>query len=67
MFVLDRRNHPKRTLFDAKLSDTQGPALLAFNDALFSEEDWEALQSIHRSSKKTDTSCVMNLFNTFLC
>lgn len=56
IFVLDSRQHGTRTLYDPKLAETQGPALLAFNDALFSDEDWEALQSIHRSSKKDDTS-----------
>ncbi|KAF7320872.1 BTB domain-containing protein [Mycena chlorophos] len=56
VFVLDTRNHGTSTLLHGKLSDTQGPALLAYNDALFSEEDWDALQSIHRSSKKTDSS-----------
>ncbi|KAJ7034674.1 hypothetical protein C8F04DRAFT_1100594 [Mycena alexandri] len=56
VFVLDTRSHGTRTLVDPKLASTQGPSLLAYNDALFSENDWDALQSIHRSSKKTDTS-----------
>lgn len=54
--MLDARTHPKHSLFHVNLGDAQGPSLLAYNDALFSQEDWEALQSIHRSSKKTDTS-----------
>ncbi|KAJ6589057.1 hypothetical protein B0H19DRAFT_1367527 [Mycena capillaripes] len=56
VFVLDARTHGTRTLVDVKLAATQGPSLLAYNDALFSDNDWDALQSIHRSSKKTDTS-----------
>ncbi|KAJ7186780.1 hypothetical protein C8R46DRAFT_279690 [Mycena filopes] len=56
VFVLDARSHGTQTLVDPKLATTQGPSLLAYNDALFSESDWDALQSIHRSSKKTDTS-----------
>ncbi|KAF7297128.1 BTB domain-containing protein [Mycena indigotica] len=56
IFVLDTRNHGTTTLVHDKLGDTQGPALLVFNDAFFSESDWDALQSIHRSSKKTDSS-----------
>lgn len=56
IFVLDSRNHATTSLFHPNLADTQGPALLAYNDALFSQDDWDALQSIHRSSKKTDTS-----------
>ncbi|KAJ7131720.1 hypothetical protein C8R43DRAFT_1133662 [Mycena crocata] len=56
VFVLDARTHETARLVDPKLAATQGPSLLAYNDALFSDEDWDALQSIHRSSKKTDTS-----------
>lgn len=56
IFVLDARTHGTNSLVDPKLIATQGPSLLAYNDALFSDEDWDALQSIHRSSKKTDTS-----------
>ncbi|KAJ7673472.1 hypothetical protein B0H17DRAFT_1083119 [Mycena rosella] len=56
VFLLDARTHNAGSLVDPKLATTQGPSLLAYNDALFSEEDWDALQSIHRSSKKTDTS-----------
>ncbi|KAJ7629420.1 hypothetical protein DFH06DRAFT_1338309 [Mycena polygramma] len=61
VFVLDARSHGTQTLVDAKLASTQGPSLLAYNDAQFSDDDWEALQSIHRSSKKTDTSQVFYL------
>lgn len=56
VFVLDSRNHPTNSIFHSNLASTQGPALLAYNDALFTQDDWDALQSIHRSSKKTDTS-----------
>ncbi|KAJ7641407.1 hypothetical protein FB45DRAFT_900138 [Roridomyces roridus] len=56
IFVLDAQSHGTSSLVDAKLGTTQGPSLLAYNNALFSDEDWDALQSIHRSSKKTDTS-----------
>ncbi|KAM6499278.1 hypothetical protein JOM56_004786 [Amanita muscaria] len=31
-------------------------ALIAYNDSEFQEADWEAIQSIHESSKKADTS-----------
>ncbi|KAF8131271.1 hypothetical protein K438DRAFT_1739837, partial [Mycena galopus ATCC 62051] len=56
VFVLDARSHGTGTLVDPKLATTQGPSLLAYNDSLFSDADWDALQSIHRSSKKEDTS-----------
>ena len=56
IFVLDHRTHTTDHVYDPRLKQTQGPALLAFNDAMFQEEDWAALQNIHRSSKKMDTS-----------
>ncbi|KAF8638386.1 hypothetical protein AX17_002247 [Amanita inopinata Kibby_2008] len=49
VFVLDKRRHSKSTA-------SLGPALLAYNDATFHEADWEAIQSIHQSSKRADTS-----------
>ncbi|KAK7696314.1 hypothetical protein QCA50_000968 [Cerrena zonata] len=56
IFILDRRNHSKQHIAHEALQSTQGPALIAFNDSLFKDEDWVALQRIHQSSKKTDTS-----------
>ncbi|KIL60445.1 hypothetical protein M378DRAFT_82133 [Amanita muscaria Koide BX008] len=32
------------------------PAFIAYNDSEFQEPDWEAIQSIHESSKQADTS-----------
>ena len=32
----------------------QGPALLAWNDAQFSEADWEGIRSMHESVKRED-------------
>ncbi|KAF7986757.1 hypothetical protein HWV62_20340 [Athelia sp. TMB] len=56
IFVLDVRTHPTKTLYRPELSGTQGPALLACNDALFLESDWEAVQRPHESSKVADTN-----------
>ncbi|KAF6749160.1 hypothetical protein DFP72DRAFT_1143529 [Ephemerocybe angulata] len=56
IFLLDCRQHPARKLYNAKLTDTQGPALLAYNNASFTEADWKALQNINKSSKVEDTS-----------
>lgn len=36
------------------LSDYQGPALLAYNDALFSEKDFQSLTSLGDSKKIHD-------------
>ncbi|KAF9446296.1 hypothetical protein P691DRAFT_673937 [Macrolepiota fuliginosa MF-IS2] len=56
VFVLDRRSHDAKAIYHPYLAATQGPALLAFNDELIRDHDWEALRNIHRSSKTTDTS-----------
>lgn len=32
----------------------QGPALYAWNDAVFKKDDWKSLAKIDRSSKKSD-------------
>ena len=41
------------------LGNSQGPALLAYNNAIFQAEDWEALQNINESSKRVDTRYVI--------
>ena len=56
--MLDRRSHPVVSLNHAKLAPTQGPALLAYNNALFKEADWESLKHAFESSKSDDTSYV---------
>ncbi len=55
-FVLDRRSHSRDKLYHPGLAETQGPALLAFNDGVLRKEDWEALSSMHDSSKANDES-----------
>ena len=55
IFLLDYRTHASGNLLHEGLANAQGPALLAYNNAKFSGEDWIALQRIHQSSKRTDT------------
>ncbi|RXW22295.1 hypothetical protein EST38_g3559 [Candolleomyces aberdarensis] len=55
-FLLDCRRHPSERIYHPSLANTQGPALLASNNAKFAPEDWTALQNISRSSKREDTS-----------
>ncbi|RXW22308.1 hypothetical protein EST38_g3561 [Candolleomyces aberdarensis] len=55
-FLLDCRMHPSERICHPSIAMTQGPALLAFNNAKFSPKDWVALQNISRSSKSEDTS-----------
>jgi hypothetical protein len=62
IFVLDARPHPETTLIHPHLAKSQGPALLAFNDGIFEDHDWDAIQEISNSSKKADTTCVNLVF-----
>lgn len=48
---LDRRNHGTESLLSDKLGQWQGPALLAYNDAVFSEEDFVSISRIGGSGK----------------
>lgn len=48
---LDRRNHGTESLLSDKLAEWQGPALLAYNDAVFSEEDFVSISRIGGSGK----------------
>ncbi|KDQ57943.1 hypothetical protein JAAARDRAFT_155600 [Jaapia argillacea MUCL 33604] len=54
VFILDYRTHAKESLFDECYQVSQGPALLAYNNAIFQEKDWTALIRPHKSSKGTD-------------
>jgi len=53
-FCVDLRTHGQITLAGPGLSGFQGPALLAYNDAKFSENDFISIQRIGDSMKKTE-------------
>jgi sacsin len=53
-FVLDTSNHPDLPTLVDGLAKYQGPALLAYNDALFSEKDFQSLTSLGDSKKIQD-------------
>jgi sacsin len=53
-FVLDTGTHPDSPVLIDGLSEYQGPALLAYNDATFSEKDFESLTSLGDSKKFQD-------------
>ncbi|XP_073158695.1 uncharacterized protein [Henckelia pumila] len=48
---LDRRTHATRSLLSDSLAQWQGPALLAYNDAVFTEDDFLSISRIGGSSK----------------
>ncbi|KAM0945268.1 putative transcription factor C2H2 family [Dioscorea sansibarensis] len=49
---LDRRTHGTETLLSDSLAQWQGPALLAYNDAVFSEDDFVSISRIGGSKKQ---------------
>ncbi|KAI5397188.1 hypothetical protein KIW84_063128 [Lathyrus oleraceus] len=53
---LDLRSHGRDSLLSDSLSQWQGPALLAYNNAVFSEEDFVSISKIGGSSKHGQAS-----------
>jgi sacsin len=47
------RSHPTDSLKYPGLANFSGPALCAFNDATFTEEDFKNIQRVGDSSKQT--------------
>ena len=50
-FYVDCRHHGTSGLVKPELAAYQGPALISANDAMFSEQDWEGIQSLQQSIK----------------
>ncbi|KAJ3692968.1 hypothetical protein LUZ60_012063 [Juncus effusus] len=50
---LDRRAHRSESVLSSRLAQWQGPALLAYNDAVFSEEDFVSISRIGDSKKQS--------------
>ena len=53
-FYVDERKHGTSNLPHPDLANFQGPALVAANDACFTDEDWEGIQSLQQSIKADD-------------
>ena len=53
-FYVDCRQHGTSGLVEPELAAYQGPALVLANDAMFSKEDWEGIQSLQQSIKADD-------------
>ena len=54
--IMDWRTHPTANLPDPRMKVLLGPALLIFNDAVFSDGDLTSIQNIGESVKQVDTS-----------
>ena len=53
-FVLDSQQYPHENLLHPDLSSFQGPALYAWNNAVFEDEDWEHFGKMEDSSKEKE-------------
>ena len=53
-FYVDERQHGTSNLPHPDLARFQGPALVAANDACFTQEDWDGIQSLQQSIKADD-------------
>ncbi|XP_028392515.1 sacsin-like [Dendronephthya gigantea] len=53
-FVIDWRENPRERLLTEELAKCQGPALWAYNDAMFSEADFENINKLAGETKKED-------------
>ena len=53
-FLIDWRHHPTDTLFSKDLEVWQGPALIVYNDATFSDEDFKDILKVGGETKKSD-------------
>ncbi|XP_029138903.1 sacsin-like [Protobothrops mucrosquamatus] len=58
ILLYDERSFGTQSLFSDGLASTQGPALLAYNNGIFSEDDWEGIKSPGISHKEDDPSTV---------
>ena len=53
-FILDERSHPNERIFGDAWKPLQGPALIVFNDAPFTEADLAGIQNLGEGSKADD-------------
>ena len=53
-FFIDERSHDQQNLLRPSLAKFQGPSLLAYNNAVFTDEDWTNIQKLKRSNKRSD-------------
>ena len=57
-FLYDERSndHLKSSLIDQSMKQWQGPAMWVYNDAVFTEDDFENIRRLNAGMKETDTT-----------
>ena len=53
-FLIDWRKHPSSSLFLGELQPWQGPALIAYNNATFSDQDFQHICQLAGETKRSD-------------
>ena len=56
--ILDKRFHRSNSVLSEKWQDLQGPALLIWNDSVFSEKDLEGIQELGLGSKRSEAESI---------
>ena len=56
--ILDKRTHGKQQIPSEEWEELQGPALLVWNDANFTEKDIEGIQKLGLGSKRDDSESI---------
>ena len=56
--ILDMRKHTQDHIISKEWADLQGPALLVWNDSVFTEKDLEGIQSLGLGSKRSDSETI---------
>ena len=56
--ILDRRTHGKSSVISEEWQKLQGPALLVWNDSVFTEKDLEGIQQLGLGSKRSEADTI---------
>ena len=56
--ILDKRSHGTERVLSEEWSKLQGPALLVWNDSIFSEKDLEGIQELGLGSKRAEADSI---------
>lgn len=68
IFVVDRRSHPINNLASHEyIAYQNSPALIAYNDAYFGQQDWGSLRRLFESSKAHDPTTFGQFGQGFRC
>ena len=56
--IMDKRFHNATSVLSEEWQDLQGPAMLVWNDSVFSEKDLEGIQNLGLGSKRTEAESI---------